>query len=235
MSARRPSPSARPYRFRKLDWPRLAPETQRERAAAFLATMRGRRSVRQFSREPVPWTLIETAVATAATAPSGANQQPWTFVAVGDPVLKRRIRAAAEAEERESYAHRMSDEWLEALEPLGTDWHKPHLEDAPWLIVVFEQVTGRIPGPDGAPRTLKHFYPKESVGIAVGLLLAALQQAGLATLVHTPSPMKFLQEALERPPNERAFCIVPVGWPAADAEVPELSKKPLAEVLVRLD
>jgi nitroreductase len=194
-----------------------------------------RRSVRQFSREPVPWVLVENAVRTAAGAPSGANQQPWTFVAVGDPALKRRIREAAEAEERESYTHRMAPEWLEALEPLGTDWHKPHLEDAPWLMVVFEQVTGRRTDPDGRVHTVKHYYPKESVGIAVGLLLAALTQAGLATLVHTPSPMKFLGEALGRPANERAFCIVPVGWPAPEAQVPALTKKPLGDVLVRFD
>jgi iodotyrosine deiodinase len=230
-----PPGAPRRYPFRPLHWPRLSAEEQAARARAFAQRMATRRSVRQFSREPVPWALIETAVSTAATAPSGANQQPWTFVAVGDAALKARIRAAAEAEERESYAHRMSAEWLEALAPLGTDWHKPHLEDAPWLIVVFEQVTGRRMDAAGRARRVKHYYPKESVGIAVGLLLAALHSAGLATLVHTPSPMRFLREVLGRPANERAFCIVPVGYPAPDAQVPELPRKPLAEVLLRRD
>ncbi|HKI98279.1 MAG TPA: nitroreductase family protein [bacterium] len=221
------------YPFRPLHWRRLALEAQRERAQAFADAMAQRRSVRQFSRDPVPFELIELAIRAAATAPSGANQQPWTFVAVGDPTLKARIRAAAEAEERESYAHRMAPEWLEALAPLGTDWHKPHMEDAPWLIVVFEQVTGRATDESGRSRRVKHYYPKESVGIAVGLLLAALHTAGLATLVHTPSPMKFLQELLERPTNERAFCVIPVGYPAPDAQVPDIPKKPLGDVLVR--
>lgn len=228
-----PPRTPRRYPFRPLDWPRLEPAVQRERAAAFLAAMRGRRSVRRFSLEPVPFELVELAVRTAATAPSGANQQPWRFVVVGDLALKARIRAAAEAEERESYAHRMAPAWLEALAPLGTDWHKPHLEDAPWLIVVFEQVTGLARDPHGRERRIKHYYPKESVGIAVGLLLAALHTAGLATLVHTPSPMKFLGEVLERPSNERAFCIIPVGYPAPDAVVPDLPKKSLDDVLVR--
>jgi iodotyrosine deiodinase len=223
------------YPFRPLRWPRLTPAQQRRRARAFLAAMATRRSVRQFSREPVPYELIELAVRAAATAPSGANQQPWRFAVVGDPALKSRIRAAAEAEERESYAHRMSAEWLEALAPLGTDWHKPHMEDAPWLIVVFEQVTGRRQDASGRTRSVKHYYPKESVGIAVGLLLAALHSAGLATLVHTPSPMKFLGELLGRPPNERAFCVIPVGYPSADAQVPDIPRKPLEEVLLRFD
>jgi nitroreductase len=190
--------------------------------------MRERRSVRVFSREPVPWELIENAIATAGTAPSGAHQQPWTFVAVSDAGLKRRIRAAAEEEERRNYDGRMSPEWLRALEVLGTDWHKPHIEDAPWLIVVFEHAYGL----DGE-RKVKHYYAKESVGIAVGLLLASLHLAGLATLTHTPSPMRFLARILERPPNERAYLLVPVGYPAEGVTVPDLERKPLDEILVR--
>lgn len=187
-----------------------------------------RRTVRQFSREPVPWQLIENAVATAGTAPSGAHQQPWTFVVVSDPALKRRMREAAEEEERRSYESRMSDEWLRALERLGTDWRKPHIEDAPYVIVVFEQAYGLEDG-----RKVKHYYVKESVGIAVGLLLASLHLAGLATLTHTPSPMGFLGRLLERPPNERAYVLIPVGYPAEDATVPDLERKPLGEIMVR--
>jgi nitroreductase len=171
-------------------------------------------------------------VRAAALAPSGANQQPWTFVVVGDPALKQQIRAAAEAEERESYERRMSQEWKDALAPLGTDWRKPHLTDAPYLIVVFEQPYGLAEGPDG-PVKVKHYYVKESVGIAVGILLAALTHMGLATLTHTPSPMGFLSELLERPANERPYVLIPVGYPAQGATVPTITKKPLGEVLVR--
>jgi iodotyrosine deiodinase len=191
--------------------------------------MAGRRSVRAFSREPVPWELVENAIATAGTAPSGAHQQPWTFVAVSDPELKRRMREAAEQEERRNYEGRMSDEWLRALEAIGTDWRKPHIEDAPWVIVVFEHAYGL-----DCERKVKHYYVKESVGIAVGLLLASLHLAGLATLTHTPSPMGFLARILERPPNERAYLLVPVGYPADDATVPDLERKRLDEILVRL-
>ena len=212
----------------KLDFERLPLEEQQHRSRQFLARMRTRRTVRHFSTEPVPYELIENAVATAATAPSGANQQPWTFAVVSDPDIKHRIRLAAEAEERDNYERRMSDEWLEAITHLGTNWQKPHLEDAPYLIVVFAQTyglsdTGRI----------KHYYVQDSVGIAVGMLLASLHQAGLATLTHTPSPMVFLSEVLQRPPNERAFVVIPVGYPADDAEVPAITKKPLDEVLIR--
>ncbi len=187
-----------------------------------------RRSVRHFSSEPVPFELVANAVATAGTAPSGAHQEPWTFVVVSDPELKRRMRLAAEEEERRNYEGRMSEEWLRALEPIGTDWRKPHIEDAPYVIVVFEHVYGF----DGK-RKVKHYYTKESVGIATGLLLASLHLAGLATLTHTPSPIGFLARLLERPPNERAYVLIPVGYPAPDAEVPELVRKPLAEILVR--
>ncbi|MCL4250970.1 MAG: nitroreductase family protein [Anaerolineae bacterium] len=218
--------------FTPLAFERLPPAEQLAQSRAFLARMRSRRSVRQFSTEPVPLELIENAVATAATAPSGANQQPWTFVVVAVPALKQQIRAAAEAEERESYEHRMSEEWKAALAPLGTDWHKPHLEDAPYLIVVFQQVYGLEADADGQPRKIKHYYTTESVGIAVGLLLASLHLAGLATLTHTPSPMGFLSDVLERPPNERAYVVIPVGYPAADAQVPVIARKPLRDVLI---
>lgn len=218
--------------FTPLAFERLPPEEQLAQSRAFLARMRTRRSVRNFSTEPVPMELIENAVAAAATAPSGANQQPWTLVVVADPALKRQIRAAAEAEERESYERRMSEEWKAALAPLGTDWHKPHLEDAPYLIVVFQQVYGLETDADGQPRKIKHYYTTESVGIAVGMLLASLHLAGLATLTHTPSPMGFLSDVLERPPNERAYVVIPVGYPAADAQVPDIARKPLRDVLI---
>jgi iodotyrosine deiodinase len=193
--------------------------------------MQRRRTVRDFSSDPVPFHLIESAVRTAATAPSGANQQPWKFVVVSDPEVKRKIRIAAEEEERDFYAHRAPQEWLDALAPLGTDWHKPFLEDAPYLIVVFRVDYGLTVEPDGTERKLKHYYVTESVGIAVGMLLSALHLAGLAALTHTPSPMGFLCEVLNRPKNERPFVLIPVGVPAQAAEVPAISKKPLSEVL----
>lgn len=222
------------YRPVPLNFQRLAPDEQFARSREFLARMRTRRTVRDFSPEPVPYELIQNAIAAAATAPSGANQQPWTFVVVSDPDIKKRIRAVAEAEEKESYERRMSDEWLQALAPLGTDWHKPHLEDAPYLIVVFRQSYGIKTDPStGEEVRVKHYYSEESVGIAVGMLLASLHLAGLATLTHTPSPMGFLSEILQRPPNERAFVLIPVGYPAPDATVPTITKKPLDEVLVR--
>jgi nitroreductase len=218
-----------PARFVPLEFDRRPTEDQLTASRGFLERLRLRRTVRDYASEPVPWELIENAVAAAASAPSGANQQPWTFVVVTDPDLKRRIRVAAEAEERESYEHRMPEEWLRAIEPIGTDWHKPHLEDAPYVIVVFEQAYGLRP--DGTK--VKHYYVRESVGIAVGFLLAALHEAGLATLTHTPSPMGFLSDVLERPPNERPFAVVPVGYPRLDASVPAIEKKPLEQVLVR--
>ena len=220
------------YAFTPLEFERLTPDQQIARSREFLARMRTRRTVREFAPDPVPFELIANAIATAASAPSGANQQPWTFAVVADPALKRRIREAAEAEERESYQRRMSDEWLEALAPLGTDWHKPHLETAPYLIIVFQQVYGLTIDAEGNPRKIKHYYVGESVGIAVGMLLCSLHQAGLATLTHTPNPMAFLSELLNRPANERAAMIIPVGYPAADARVPVISKKALDEVMV---
>ncbi len=218
--------------FAPLDFERLTLDQQIARSRAFLAQMRTRRTVREFSRAPVPFELIANAVATAATAPSGANQQPWTFAVVADPALKQRIRQAAEAEERASYEHRMSAEWLEALAPLGTDWHKPHLEAAPYLIVVFQQVYGLAVDGEGNSRKIKHYYVGESVGIAIGMLLCSLHQAGLATLTHTPNPMGFLSDLLQRPANERAVVVIPVGYPADDAQVPRISKKALDEVMV---
>ncbi len=219
--------------FRPLNFARLATHEQLIRSREFLARMRTRRTVRQFSPDAVPFELIQNAIAAAATAPSGANQQPWTFAVVRDAEIKRKIRLAAEAEEKESYERRMSAEWLEALAPLGTDWHKPHLEDAPYLIVVFVQAHGWKPDTDsGEAVKVKHYYATESVGIAVGLLLTSLHLAGLATLTHTPSPMAFLSEILHRPSNERAFVVIPVGYPAPDAQVPDIYKKPLEEVMV---
>ena len=216
-------------RFVPLAFRRLSEDDQLERSRRFLARACERRSIRDFSREPVPYELVENAIATAGTAPSGAHQQPWTFVVVSDADVKRRIREAAEEEERKSYDGRMPDEWLEALRRIGTDWHKPHLEDAPYLVVVFEQAYGLRP--DGSK--VKHYYVRESVGIAVGLLLASLHEAGVATLTHTPSPMGFLREILERPENERAYVAIPVGYPAEGCVVPDLERKPLDEILVR--
>lgn len=207
---------------------RLEPAEMEARAEAFYAEMDARRSVRAFSPDPVPQRLIELAIRTASTAPSGAHQQPWTFVAIGDPATKRHIRIAAEAEERRSYESRMSEEWLDALAPLGTTWQKPYLEIAPWLVVLFEQVHGTFP--DGTHK--KHYYARESVGIAAGLFVTALHHMGLATLTHTPSPMGFLTTMLERPRNERPFVLFPVGYPADDATVPDLKRKSLAEVAV---
>ena len=210
-----------------LQFDRLRPAQQRAAAVEFWSRIRTRRTVRSFSPEPVPFELIENAIRCAASAPSGANQQPWRFVVVSDPEVKRQIGVAAEAEERENYEHRFPDEWLQALAQFGTDWHKEFLEIAPYLIVVF-----RIDyGVDGE-RKIKHYYVSESVGIASGFLLAALHLSGLATLVHTPSPMGFLARILDRPPNERPFLLIPVGYPAADATVPAITKKPLGEVML---
>jgi nitroreductase len=208
---------------------RLSLAESRRRGEQFFRQMDARRSVRFFSDEPVPRDLIETAIRTASTAPSGAHRQPWTFVAVSDKAVQREIRVAAEKEERESYlGGRMPDDWLEALAPLGTDWRKPFLETVPWLVVAFEQVWSYHD--DGSRR--KHYYVKESVGLACGLFLAALQQMGLATLTHTPSPMRFLTEILGRPDNERPYILFPVGYPAGDCTVPDVRRKRLDEVSV---
>jgi len=216
-----------------LEFTRLDAEEALRRSRDFLELMSTRRSVRHFSSEPVELDLIENAIRTAASAPSGANQQPWTFVVVSDPEVKQRLREAAEHEERLLYEKRASEEYLHALEPIGTDWIKRHITDAPYVIVVFEQVYGLEP--DGSRR--KHYYVRESVGIATGFLLASLHAAGLATLTHSPSPMGFLKEILERPENERPFVLIPVGYPTPDAEVPDvaLKKKPLDEVVEFVD
>jgi iodotyrosine deiodinase len=214
-----------------LAWERLDPADALARSHAFLATMQARRSVRAFSTEHVPRELIDNALEVAGTAPSGAHQQPWTFAVVSDPHLKARLREGAEAEERDFYDRRATDEWKQAIEPIGTDWVKTHITDAPYVIVVFEQVWHRGPGGE----KVKHYYVRESVGIAVGYLLAALQVSGLAALTHTPSPMKFLGELLGRPENERPFILIPVGYPAEDAVVPDLVRKPLDEITVRYD
>jgi nitroreductase len=208
--------------------PQRSIDEQLAASREFLRMIATRRTVRQFSDKPVPAELIENAVRAAATAPSGANQQPWRFVVVSDPDLKRQIRIAAEEEERNNYEHRFPEEWLEALRVLGTDWHKEFLEIAPYLIVVFRIDYGLRPGGS----RLKHYYVSESVGIACGFLLAALHAAGLATLTHTPSPMGFLSRILERPANERPFLLIPVGYPAEGATVPNITRKPLDEVLV---
>jgi len=189
----------------------------------FLNIMSKRRSVRDFSDRPVPRALIETIIATAGTAPSGANKQPWSFVAVSDHDLKHEIRLAAENEEREFYNRRASKRWLNDLSPLGTDEHKPFLDIAPWLIIVFKKVRDNQGG--------QAYYIDESVGIAVGLLLAAAHLAGLATLTHTPSPMKFLTQILNRPANERPYLLIPTGYPAPDCRVPAITRKPLNEIL----
>jgi nitroreductase len=192
------------------------------RAADWLAELRRRRTVREFAPRPVPRELIEDCLRAAGTAPSGANLQPWHFVAVADPTVKRRIREAAEAEEREFYAHRAPPEWLEALAPLGTDAEKPFLETAPWLIAVFAQSYGVTPG-----GRKQNYYVQESVGIATGLLITAIHHAGLVSLTHTPSPMGFLNRIVGRPRNERPYLLLVVGYPAEGARVPDISRKPL--------
>lgn len=217
-------PSFVPYRPDRLD-----PGEVLRRSGDFYTSMDRRRSVRMFSSDPVPREAIERAVATASTAPSGAHRQPWTFVLIGDADTKRQIREAAEEEERTNYeGGRLPDDWLEALRPLGTDWHKEFLETVPWIVVLFEQRYGL----DAAGNRLKHFYVKESVGIACGMFIAAIHQMGLATLTHTPSPMAFLTKLLGRPENERPFAMLPIGYPAEDCMVPDITRKALDEVLV---
>jgi nitroreductase len=207
----------------------LSEEEMRERASSFFELMAQRRSLRTFDTAPVPRDLIETAVLTAGTAPSGAHQQPWTFVVVGDPETKRRIRLAAEEEERTNYLDgRMPEDWQEEISRLGTSWQKPYLEDAPWIVVLFEQRYGV--DEDGSRR--KHYYVKESAGIAAGVFITALHNMGLVTLTHTPSPMAFLTKLLNRPANERPFILFPIGYPAADSVVPTLERKPLEDILV---
>lgn len=207
------------------------PDEMTARARAFCADMSRRRTVRDYADRPVPRALIEDCLRAAGSAPSGANQQPWHFVAVSDPALKRQIRSAAEAEEREFYDRRAPDDWLAALAPLGTGPDKPFLEVAPWLIAIFEQRWGY----DAAGRKIKHYYPNESIGLATGILIAALHHAGLATLTHTPSPMKFLNRILGRPLQERPFLLLVTGYPAPGARVPDISRKPLEEIVTFRD
>lgn len=217
------------YPFVPYTPPRLPPEEMRRRAEAFYAEMDSRRSVRHFSADPVPRELIELAIRTASTAPSGAHRQPWRFVAVSDAAIKKAIREAAEHEERISYEEgRMPEEWLRAVAPMGTDWRKPYLETVPWIVVAFEELYGFEE--DGSKR--KNYYVKESIGLACGLFIAAIHRMGLVTLTHTPSPMKFLNEVLGRPQNEKPVILFPIGYAAEDARVPDLERKALEEVSV---
>jgi iodotyrosine deiodinase len=195
-------------------------------AIEFNERIQARRTVRDFSDRPVPREVIEACLRAAGSAPSGANLQPWHFVAVAAPAIKREIRAAAEEEEREFYEHRAPKEWLEALAPLGTDWRKPFLESAPWLVAVFSQPCRVLP--DGT--RMKHYYATESVGIATGFLVAAIHHAGLVSLTHTPSPMAFLNRILQRPAHEKPFLLLVVGHPAANAAIPDIHRKPLEEI-----
>lgn len=210
-----------------LSLPRKSEASMLADARAFHALMQSRRTVREFSSQPVDPELIRLAVRTAGTAPSGANQQPWSFVAIGDPEIKRAIRLAAEEEERAFYQGRAGEEWLDALAPLGTDADKPFLETAPWLIAIFAQRWGV----DEEGRRIKHYYVPESVSIAIGLLIASLHSAGLATLTHTPSPMGFLNQICGRPDNEKPLVLLVVGHPAEHARVPAISRKPEDEIL----
>ena len=215
-----------PAKMIPYDFQRRSEDDMRGRADTLLASMSTRRSCRTFSDEPVARDLIERLIAVAHTAPSGANRKPWRFVAVDDPGLKRGIREAAEKEEGENYERRFPPEWLEALEPLGTDAAKPFLEVAPWLVVMF-----RIDWEEIGGRRVQNYYPVESIGIAAGMFLMTCHQVGLATLTHTPSPMGFLRDILGRPKNEKPFLLVPVGYPASDCTVPDIPKKPLSAAL----
>ncbi len=212
--------------FVPLDFNRRPEQDMLDRARTTYDEMNRRRTTRHFSTDAVPREAIELAIRAAGTAPSGAHQQPWTFVAVSDATLKQQIRSAAEEEEQRNYQERMPDEWLEALAPLGTDEHKPHLTDAPWVVVLFRQTYGVRA--DGSRRT--HYYTQESCGIAAGFFIAAVHLMGLVTLTHTPTPMAFLGELLDRPANEKAYLVMPVGYPAAEAQVPDLARKPLVEI-----
>jgi len=213
--------------FHKLDFKEITENEMKNRSQKFYYKMKSRRTVRDFSDRSVPLEVLERCIKTAGLAPSGANKQPWSFVLVQDPGIKKKIRFAAEAEEKEFYSHRATKEWLEDLNQFGTDWRKPFLEIAPFLIVMFKQVVDSC---YDEPR--KNYYVNESVGIAAGFLLAAIHNAGLVSLTHTPSPMKFLQKILKRPENERAFLLIPVGYPADDAKVPKITKKSFEEIVV---
>ena len=212
--------------FKKLDFKEFSEEEMRQRSKSFLDELSTRRTVRDFSNKPVSLEIIENCIKAAATAPSGANKQPWQFIIVSDSKVKQKVREAAEAEEKEFYNHRATKQWLEDLNQFGTDWHKPFLETAPYLIVVFRQIYDIKD--DGSQR--KNYYVNESVGIASGFLLAAFHNAGLVKLTHTPSPMNFLGKILGRPENERAFLLIPVGYPDDEAEVPEITKKSFTDI-----
>jgi len=214
--------------YQPLRFEQHKPDDMLQRSENFLALMAKRRTVRDYSDRPVPREIIANAVRTASLAPSGANQQPWTFVCISDPAIKSRIRAEAEAEEKAFYSGRAGAEWIEALGHLGTDWEKPFLETAPWLIAIF----GQRYGASANGGKVKHYYVPESVGIASGFLIAALHNAGLATLTHTPSPMGFLNAICGRPDNEKAYILLVAGYPAEDCRVPAISKKTLDEVCV---
>ncbi len=216
-----------PARMIPYDFNRREPAEMAARGRLLLDEMRRRRSCRHFSDRPVPRNVIELALEIAHTAPSGANRKPWTFVAIDDPAIKSEIRLAAEAEERENYAHRFPAEWLEALEPIGTGPDKPYLEIAPWLIVLFRVDYELL----ASGEKQKSYYPVESIGIMSGFFLMACHQLGLATLTHTPSPMTFLRDVCRRPASEKPVLLIPVGYPAYDCMVPDLPKKPLAAAL----
>lgn len=216
------------YPFIAYEHETFTEEQMISRSIDFYDFMKKRRTVRDFSSRPVPVEVMEQLISTASTAPSGAHKQPWTFCLVGQQEIKKQIRMAAEKEEFESYQHRMTDEWLHDLAPLGTGWQKPFLETAPWLIVVFKRVYEEAEG-----KKKNNYYVTESVGLATGFLLVAIHYAGLVTLTHTPSPMNFLSSVLHRPANERPFLLLPVGYPADDCLVPDLKRKALPEVMVR--
>ena len=218
---------AGPYNPVPLDFTGYPPEEMRERARTFCEQMAQRRSVREFSDRPVPRELIEEAIRTAGSAPSGAHRQPWQFVAVDDPDLKTEIREAVETEEKKFYENRVTEEWKEALAPLGTDWRKPYLGAAPWLVICFAEQYGL----DADGEKTKNYYVQESVGIACGLFVTAIHNMGLATLTHTPAPMTFLRDLLDRPSNERPYILFPVGYPAEDATVPNIERKSLDEIV----
>ena len=228
MSNTSPDHGARTHPFVPLVHERRTISDSLERGQEFYAEMNRRRTTRHFSTDPVPRAVIELAIRTGGTAPSGAHQQPWTFVAVSDPAIKQQIREAAEREEQEFYRGKAPPEWIEALAPLGTDEHKPHLTDAPWLVVLFRQAYGL--SPEGKKRPF--YYTDESCGIAAGFFIAALHRMGLVTLTHTPNPRGFLRDLLGRPANEKAMVVMPVGYPAPGAMVPDISRKPLEEIAI---
>lgn len=217
------------YKFINYDFVKYTPDESLRRAEEYYELLNKRRTVRQFSDEKVDIKLIEYAIRTAGTAPSGANKQPWKFVVVESPLIKKQIREAAEKEEKQSYERRMPQSWLDDLAPLGTDWHKEFLEIAPYIIVVF-----KIDYVKDDAILKKHYYVNESVGIAVGMLLSALQNLGLSTLTHTPSPMNFLQKILNKPFNEKPYIVIPVGYPASNALIPDINRKKLEEIMEKI-